>query len=345
MNTSVPLISIIIPTYNRAALLGKAIDSVLKQTYGNFQLIIVDDGSDDDTGLMIKGAYPQVEYILQDHAGQGKARNNGLKHARGTYIASLDSDDTWDPSFLEKCIAKLEQDNLDFVFANWLQVINKSHGFDFFLRSKLLDQYLADQTDNWVKLNYDELRQLYIRACPSPSSSLVIRRTSIKTGWNEQLNIADDWCLLLDIILTQNCRAAFTTQRLWLKQTDGKNIYDGRNYFEVLELLYVKDFDSIVKVYRHLLTKNELAEIKNRTALNIYRYTINRIFHGVDIWASSAMFVRALRIAPMLLFSELARMVGKQTKIIARNLIKKRPINDLELIAISQLNLNQDNAN
>ena len=84
MNTTltVPLVSVIIPTYNRASIVGKAIDSVLNQTYTNIQLIVIDDGSDDDTVTFIKN-YPQVEYVLQEHNGQGRARNNGLKHAKG----------------------------------------------------------------------------------------------------------------------------------------------------------------------------------------------------------------------------------------------------------------------
>jgi len=333
-----PLVSVIIPTYNRASILGKAIESVLNQTYTNIQLIVVDDGSNDDTATFIKN-YPQVEYILQEHNGQGKARNNGLKHAKGTYIASLDSDDTWSPVFLENCVSKLEQEHLDFVFSNWLQVINKTHGFDFFLRSKLLEPYIKNPNDTWVELNHEQLRHLYIHSCPSPSSSLVIRRSSINSGWNEQLNIADDWCLLLDIIFSKDCKAAFTTNRFWVKHTDGKNIFDGRNYFEVLELLYIQDFDKIIKLYHHHLTKNELKELRHRTARDIYRYTINRFINRINIAQSLVMFKRALRIAPMLFFVELSGMTVKKLKKKASRFTKNADQSNLELIAIPELTL------
>lgn len=83
-----PLVSVIIPTYNRAGKLPVAINSLLNQTYLNVQPIIVDDGSEDNTAELIK-KYPQIEYVLQEHAGQAAARNNGLRHAKGTIIASF----------------------------------------------------------------------------------------------------------------------------------------------------------------------------------------------------------------------------------------------------------------
>jgi glycosyltransferase involved in cell wall biosynthesis len=339
MNTiSAPLVSVIIPTYNRASIISKAIDSVLNQTYTSIQLIVVDDGSDDNTLEIIK-RYPEVEYILQEHGGQGKARNNGLRHAKGSYIASLDSDDVWCPQFLEQCISQLEANNLDFVFSNWLQVINKTHGFDFFLRSKLLEPYFPNQKDGWVKLDYEQLRHLYIYACPSPSSSLVIRYSSIKNGWNETLNIADDWCLILDIIFSKKCKAAFTPNRFWIKHIDGKNIFDGRNYFEVLELLYIQDFDKIIQLNRHHLTESELNEIRQRTARFIYRYTFNRFLNRINIAKSLVMINRALRIAPMLFFVELYGMTTKKLKKKINKIINKENQDDLELIAIPELTL------
>src|SRR5882724_11828327 len=116
--TNGALVSIIMPTYNRVDKIATAIESVLKQTYCNFQLIISDDGSTDGTGDFILKSYPQVDYIFSNHAGQAAARNKGLSLAKATIIASLDSDDKWGPEFLETCVTKLEADNLDFVFTN-----------------------------------------------------------------------------------------------------------------------------------------------------------------------------------------------------------------------------------
>src|SRR5690606_5171341 len=98
-----PLVSVIIPTYNRAERVGDAIKSALNQTYKNVQIVVVDDGSADGTSDYIISHFPQVDFIQQQHAGQAAARNNGLRNAKGDIIANLDSDDIWEPDFLFFC--------------------------------------------------------------------------------------------------------------------------------------------------------------------------------------------------------------------------------------------------
>lgn len=99
-----PNVSVIIPTYNRAHLLGRAIRSVLNQTYQDFELIIVDDGSSDNTDEVVKSFNDvRVRYIKhKKNRGGAAARNTGIKAARGKYIAFQDSDDEWLPEKLEK---------------------------------------------------------------------------------------------------------------------------------------------------------------------------------------------------------------------------------------------------
>lgn len=102
MNTKV---SIIIPTYNRANLLAKAIKSVLNQTYKDLELIIVDDCSEDNTREVVKHFQVndlRVQYIYQENRGLSSALNKGLSIASGEYIAFLESDDEWLPRKLEK---------------------------------------------------------------------------------------------------------------------------------------------------------------------------------------------------------------------------------------------------
>jgi len=90
-----PLISVIIPTFNREWALQEAIDSVLDQDYGNKELIIVDDGSTDDTGDILHTYENRITVIRQKNAGVSAARNRGIHTATGSYIAFLDSDDRW----------------------------------------------------------------------------------------------------------------------------------------------------------------------------------------------------------------------------------------------------------
>ncbi|MFT5820432.1 MAG: glycosyltransferase involved in cell wall biosynthesis [Crocinitomix sp.] len=107
-----PFFSIIIPTYNRAHLIGTSISSALAQTYTNFEVIIVDDGSTDDTKVVLeKFKDDRIRTIYQENGERGKARNNGVKNALGEYVFFLDSDDLIYPNHLQiafDAIRKLE---------------------------------------------------------------------------------------------------------------------------------------------------------------------------------------------------------------------------------------------
>lgn len=94
-------VSVVIPAYNYARYLPEAIFSVLAQTYTTLELIIVDDGSTDDTAdLCARYADPRFRYIRQENAGLSAARNTGIHHARHSHVAFLDADDRWEPGFL-----------------------------------------------------------------------------------------------------------------------------------------------------------------------------------------------------------------------------------------------------
>jgi len=91
-----PLVSVILPTYNRAWALKTAIDSVLFQNYPNIELIVIDDGSQDNTKKLLKDYKNQIRVLSQENAGVSAARNRGIEKSRGEFIALLDSDDSWD---------------------------------------------------------------------------------------------------------------------------------------------------------------------------------------------------------------------------------------------------------
>jgi len=92
-----PLISVIIPTYNRAWTLAVSIDSVLVQDYKNIELIVIDDGSTDNTPNLLDTYSGRLKQIRQANAGVSAARNRGIAEATGDFLAFLDSDDTWLP--------------------------------------------------------------------------------------------------------------------------------------------------------------------------------------------------------------------------------------------------------
>jgi glycosyltransferase involved in cell wall biosynthesis len=120
--TTIPKISTIIPTYNRHDLIVSSIESVLAQTYQNHEIIVVDDGSTDNTLGILKQYQDKIKVVQKDNGGSASARNIGLEHASGDYIAYLDSDDTWHPDKLSIFVNNLslckESENL-FMFSDF----------------------------------------------------------------------------------------------------------------------------------------------------------------------------------------------------------------------------------
>jgi glycosyltransferase involved in cell wall biosynthesis len=104
-----PRVSAIIPTYNRKAFVLEAVASVLAQGYGDYELIVVDDGSEDGTGEALRRYGGQVRYTYQDNNGVSSARNHGLELAEGEFIAFLDSDDLWLPEKLGVQVAVMDE--------------------------------------------------------------------------------------------------------------------------------------------------------------------------------------------------------------------------------------------
>jgi teichuronic acid biosynthesis glycosyltransferase TuaG len=130
-----PKISIIMPAYNSEAFIQESITSVQNQIYSNWELIIVDDGSVDDTGNIVKKLSKEdsrIIYIYQENKKQGAARNTGLKNAKGRYIAFLDSDDLWTDDKLAKQIEIFQKNDVAVVF---------SDGFFFHEEANLLVEY------------------------------------------------------------------------------------------------------------------------------------------------------------------------------------------------------------
>lgn len=109
MTAEQPLVSTVIPTYNRVNDVPIAVRSALAQTYANQEIIVVDDGSSDETRLALDREFgDQIRYFYKENGGVSDARNHGIERARGAYIAFLDSDDEWLPDKLERQVAYLQ---------------------------------------------------------------------------------------------------------------------------------------------------------------------------------------------------------------------------------------------
>lgn len=114
------MISVIVPTYNDEAYIGKCIESIIGQTYRDFELIVVNDGSTDNTlkiAESYQGRLPRYKVLSQENQGSGTARNHGLEQATGEYIVFVDADDWLEPAALEILINKEEQTSCDYIIA------------------------------------------------------------------------------------------------------------------------------------------------------------------------------------------------------------------------------------
>ena len=115
--------SVVIPTYNRAHLIGRAIDSILSQHTKPMEVIVVDDGSADDTAAVVGSYGAPVRYIRQENAGSARARDYGIREAQSEWVALLDSDDAWLPEHLARMETAIAQTNgaANFYFADTIE--------------------------------------------------------------------------------------------------------------------------------------------------------------------------------------------------------------------------------
>jgi glycosyltransferase involved in cell wall biosynthesis len=116
-------VSVVIPAHNAQKYLGEAIESVREQTVAAQEIIVVDDGSTDDTARIAQ-SFADVKYLFQENSGSAGARNNGAQQARGQLLTFLDADDLWTPHKLELQIAALQTKECDMVFGQAQQFIS-----------------------------------------------------------------------------------------------------------------------------------------------------------------------------------------------------------------------------
>lgn len=123
-----PGVSVVIATYNRARYIAETLDSVIGQTYQDFEVIVVDDGSTDDTRGIVERYHPRIDYIYQNNRGPSAARNLGVRRARGAWVAIQDSDDLSTPNHLSALYGYAqEHPNCGMVFGNGAYLGGEEH--------------------------------------------------------------------------------------------------------------------------------------------------------------------------------------------------------------------------
>ncbi len=179
-------VSIVMSTYNRAHLVGEAIRSALAQTYTDFELIVVDDGSKDDTRDVVAGfADPRIRYVYKKNAGLAAGRNTGIEYACGDYIAFLDDDDLYLPNKLAVQVAFMDQ----YPEIGWT-----SGGYRI---TDMQGKFLGEQRP-WLHYPKLELR-IWLFWCPTCPTAVMVRREWLDRGggFDSQQGLQEDWELWL----------------------------------------------------------------------------------------------------------------------------------------------------
>lgn len=217
-----PFFSVIIPTHNRERFIKRAINSVLKQTCQDFELIIVDDGSRDQTKNVVSTFGNRIRYVYQEQQGPSSARNTGIQLARGKYIAFLDSDDQFVPEKLDKNKKILEADPNTLFLYSWYYESRKGR------KIRLIDNLK----------HYEDIRRfrkkLYKRAFTIRTSTVVIHNSCFeKVGlFNSKYRYSQDWDMWLRLSCYYKGYCQKTPLSVYRRHPRPK-ISSGKNHLEI----------------------------------------------------------------------------------------------------------------
>lgn len=176
---AMPKVSVIIPAYNKADYTVKAVESVLNQDYGNVECIVIDDGSTDDTWDKLFPFDTKIRYIYKNNGGVSSARNKGIVHSTGEYIAFLDCDDMYLPNKISKSMENVNSGSFEFIHTA---------------------AYLIDKNDKPIKVYKPAKTNLLFRNFICNSTPVMRKDVFDEVGlFDEDLFICADWDMWLRI--------------------------------------------------------------------------------------------------------------------------------------------------
>jgi glycosyltransferase involved in cell wall biosynthesis len=273
-----PLVSVVIPTYNYGRYLPETIDSVLGQTYADREIIVIDDGSTDDTAEIIRRYGDKVIYLAQANTGLPATRNRGCAVARGEYFAFLDADDVWLPNKLEVQVRALER-NPDIGM-----VCGSMNRID--IDSRPLPGPKPSDPPGETTIEMLE------RGTALPSTWM-IRRSCFEGvgGFDEQLTSMEDYEFALRVAM--HCKVACLPEVLVNYRVHSDSL---SNYTELMVLGYLQVFEKLLREWDDPAMKRIM-----RRSQAQYRYRMAKIrFHAGETGSARRLIVQALAGAPTL---------------------------------------------
>ncbi|MHB0977644.1 MAG: glycosyltransferase [Candidatus Aquicultorales bacterium] len=267
-----PVASVIIPAYNGAAFVSGAIDSVLDQTYGNIEIIVVNDASTDDTEQVVGAYSDKVVYVgREQNGGIGAARNTGIAQATGEFLAFLDADDIWLPDRVSLCMAAFtRRENVGLVATNTL----------------VWDEKRGTKTPLWgsVVKTGDRITKRILRDNFMSASGGMVSREALEAvgGYDETLTAAEDYDLWYRIARSFEVELVEEPVTVWRYHTAS---YSSNVERQVLNL--IRFYEKVLEVETHA-EEREIAEARRKDylfKLGILRSVARKDGEAKDIFA------------------------------------------------------------
>jgi glycosyltransferase involved in cell wall biosynthesis len=283
--TPMPQVSVIIPVFNAAATVAETIESVLRQTFEDYEIIVVDDGSTDRTSQVLGRYQDRIQMIRRPNGGISVARNSGVAVSRGEYLAFLDGDDLWVPDFLNRTVAELEADR-GCVMAFTDLVIVDSEG------RELKTSLVGDRVER-----APTLEDLFARLWPIMPSAVLMRRSAFTEsgGFSEEFRSYG----YEDVYMWMRARElgtfAYVSERLvvWRFSLFPKPLKRGRKEREAARL-----FERLARE-RWNIDVNGLIRARERAPRTILGYIGLKALDEGDRATAREAFARALRFDPL----------------------------------------------
>lgn len=306
MSEQNPLVSIVVTCYNYGRYIVPCLDSIFSQTFQDFEIVVINDGSTDNSEELIRSFLEdsKLKYIYQKNSGQANAKNNGIKNSAGKYIAFLDADDLWDKTKLEKQIPLFSRDNIGVVYSKAKFVDEHGQFLDFILKDKYLTPRSGEVTNHLFFNNF------------VPFSSSVVRKECFeKLGcFDESFEMGIDWDLWLRISIQYDfdyIDEPLLIYRLGHPGQMSKNAEKRHHCSDNIMDKFIKQFPSHI-------SPALFAQIQAYTYCNRAYY-----FSGKNLAKSNRYYLMAMKQSPFKL-SAYKGMLNNFVKFLLRQMKQKR---------------------